>query len=289
MDHKKKKWVGIFAMVLCTVGITAGMVCFVHGERADSGQKESGQEDGDAADHMGNVSDAPDSAILQEEKERNRQYPYVDWDGGTYFSSGTSIGEEKLGQHLCDLTAYGFENEACTNGVRYQNSAGIYHIDQISERFAVAVRMEGDEKYYVYTREDYTPETLGDFIEDLNLAEYLEVDTYFECGDELEKAYTGEIKEVFWNTFLSQREIKSRTIPHHNSKVWNPDLGFTVFETHVSYTLTGWENKLFYMTKYGGIGTGLLGSECVFELGEEVAEEFLDYVVQNCERTEIVP
>lgn len=285
MDDKKKKWIRILAMALCAVSIAAGMVFFFRGEQADSGQTESGQEDGKTDGSTGSAGDRPGFVTSLPEKEPYQQYLYVDWDGGTYFSSRTSVGGEKIGQHLCDLVAYGFENEACTNGVRYQKNAGIYRIDQISGRFAVAVCLEGDETYYVYTREDYFPETLGDFIEDLNLAQYLEIDTCFECGDELEKAYTGEIAAVFWDTFLSQKEREIRKIPRHNNKVWNPDLGLKVFETHVSYTLTGWEDRLFYMTENGGIGTELLGSECVFVLGEDVAEGFLEYININFGQT----
>ncbi|MDE7212239.1 MAG: hypothetical protein K2O03_12470, partial [Lachnospiraceae bacterium] len=102
----------------------------------------------------------------------------------------------------------------------------------------------------------------------------------------LEQAYTGDIGAVFWDTFLSQKEVKSQKKPHHNSKVLDSDIGFTVFETHVSYPFTGWDNVLFYMSSNGYIGTNLLPDECVFSLGEDAGEKFLEYIYANCKKIE---
>lgn len=235
---------------------------------------------------------SPYMAIPWSEQKPCEQYPYADWDGGTYVSSGQKIGEEKTGEYLGSAIAYGRESLDAlsqTKNIRYirhEKKAELYRIHEISERFAVAVRLEGEQKYYVYAREDYVPETLGDFVEDSNLKEYLEISVEFECGNNPEETYRGDIADALWDILLSQKEVKSQKKPHHSVFVSDEEVGDIVFSAAILYELTRWGHITFYVSEHGYIGINgpLLNPEYIFPVGKMREKNFWNTFMQIVRR-----
>lgn len=283
----KKKLLWILLLVFCIGGIIIGMEYFsVEGQAEPMWEVES---PGEIKEIMSEGT-SPYMITPWSEQKPCEQYRYADWNGNTYVSSKKQIQTKEIGEYLGSLYAYGHESLNSQNEkkniwyIRHEKKAELYQIKGISERFAVAVHLEGEKKYYVYAREDYAPETLGALVEDLNLTEYLKISKEFECGNNLEE-YTGDVTDAFWDMVLSHMEVESVRKPHHSFSVLDEEVGSSIFETAVAYKLTGWKHVLLYISEHGyiGINQPLLDPEYIFKVGEDAVEEFLKYIDLYCE------
>ncbi len=85
-----------------------------------------------------------------------------------YVYQGTDIAPEKVGEKYMDVTAKGFD--FYNDDKEYEITAHLYRIKGISEKAAVALKFDDDDKYYIYKHYfGYAPGTLGQLIDDLGL------------------------------------------------------------------------------------------------------------------------
>lgn len=157
------------------------------------------------------------------EKDNSQKYTKFSIDKYAYSSANTETSSEYIGEKICDTTLTGTDDDD-----NKQESAGeVYKINNMSDKFVVAVKFKNDDKYYVYYATDYlhskyTPKNLGEFIDDLSLEENLcmlekdiEYDIY-ETNKDGEKKYKETkyysiSKSDIWNKLLYNRNIESLT------------------------------------------------------------------------------
>ena len=75
-----------------------------------------------------------------------------------------------LGENLGIATLSGYDEYSKNT---YTKNGTLYTIKNISKECAIAIQLDGTNEYYSYVNSYYRPETLGEFIEDLNLKEII--------------------------------------------------------------------------------------------------------------------
>lgn len=209
------------------------------------------------------------------------QYSGVDLDGIRYTSRKTKISADMLLDKIGNYTANGTD---MINDVKYTKNAEVYSVKNISSECAVAVKLEGMEEYYVYVNPYYHPETLGEFIDDLNLKEQLSFGTVTYNYSEIKGntyidervEFTTVDDEVIWQKLLGDTKLK-------NIKSDDIHYGGATINISVNVDLLGYENIGIWITNDGYMHTNILDSAKVFNIGKEKVTEVTDYLLDNCD------
>lgn len=187
----------------------------------------------------------------------------------------------KIGGKISALTLTGRDE---ITGKAYTSKAEAFEIKGISPACAAAVKFSGTNEYYVYINPYYQPETLGQFIADLDLKNTLTVGTVYENRfngkkEYITAEYTGlTVQEVF-DRLLNDAELPA--VKNFDSKFFGSDL----IGISINIELLGYENISLAVTEEGYITTNILDTGKAFFIGREKAEGFYKYVTQNCRRT----
>ena len=202
----------------------------------------------------------------------SQQYAEVTYQGDRYSSQVTALSAENRGDFLLNTT---METADYDTGKRYTQNATLYAIKGISEDCAVAVQFEGQEDYYVYTNSYYKPETLGQFIEDLNLKENLVLNTgYYQKSDAVLVGFDQIAETVVWERMLCNTELENV----YDLKDWH----IAVFSISIDIPILGYKNISLALTEEGYITTNILNTGKAFFIGKEQAAEILDDVLEHC-------
>lgn len=192
------------------------------------------------------------------------------------------IPAEKIGALLGSGTAEGFDRH---KNVTHAMNAAVYEILGVSRECAVAAQLEGRSDYFVYVNCEYQPETLGDFIRDLNLKENMSFGfayyspekgdpDYTEKGGVLHE-YTDLTDEKIWEMLLSDETAPA--VPATGNEVYKMYMG-------MEFPLLGYSNMALGVTEDGYLLTNILDTQKMFYIGTEKTEAFVSYVRENCEK-----
>ncbi len=226
------------------------------------------------------------------ERTITEQFYTVNYLDTTYDTSrNTKLPNDKIGEKLEEtlVTAHDpYENE-------YHNiNATIFKVIDFPEKCVIAVQFEGTTEYYAYTNAYYRPETLGDFMKDLNLKEIVSFGTvYYEHGYTDNKGqkqyeqvefYDVEDEKIWKMLFndLTLENIYSDT-EHYSNEYLTEEISISV-----DIPLLGIENISLSLTDKGYMITNILETGKGFYIGEEKVQEFIDYVIENHEGYKIV-
>ncbi len=173
-------------------------------------------------------------------------------------SQCSSISSEYVGEKLYDATVMGYDDYA--DEVRYAD-ASVHRISGISENCAVAVRFRGYDTGYVYTNRNYSPETLGELMDAVNLVETISFHTFY-------PAQGGSITEF-------DRSLLMNLLNEHRELARLDDDGFhkPLFSVSTSVELLGIRNKSLKITEDGYLTTNIMEWGYVFYIGEATAAE----------------
>ena len=117
----------------------------------------------------------------------------------------------------------------------------------------------------------YEFETLGDFIEKLNLEEYLQFGTATYKNNIVYKDFDDSI---VWDMLLSDYSLTNTSLTNNNYK--NPLMSIST-----NIEALGIKNVSFAVNDEGYIQTNILGTAKTFYIGEEKVNNFIDYVIKN--------
>ncbi len=147
----------------------------------------------------------------------------------------------------------------------------------INPEAAVCVKFNETDKYhYAYVNTNYTPETLGDFISDLNLTETLETGLIYDERDSSQTiVYEDVDKSLIFEMLLSDTTLENE--PDGTYK----DVGKNIFEISVSVDVLGYHNVTITLTDTGYMWTNILSSGKYFYVGTEKIEAFIEEVTKN--------
>ena len=210
----------------------------------------------------------------------SQQYSFLNWSGIEY-SKTVKIDGQRIGQNLGlgTLTALNWETDES-----YQMEGEIYEISKISPQCAVAVWFEQEEGYFVYINGGYHPETLGQFLTDLNLEEIMSFGSVWYSDSSRSIEFPEVEDQLIWKMLLSDPSLPA--VDDYDTSV----LGGFVREMDISVDipLLGYRNISLAVTKDGYLTTNILSTGKAFYLGEEKVRQFVSYVLNHCEGYEIV-
>ena len=216
-----------------------------------------------------------------DEKTLREKYPTVMVKGAEYFATaGKMLGEDSIGEKLTSVMVVG--NDVYTSR-SYSIKCDVYAIKTVSSKYVAAVKFEGFKGYYPYSNMWYTPETLGDFIDDLNLKENLIINNkfYYEYwdggapgkGNYIMTEYSLPDPSVIWELLLSDRTAKNMGPEYYGGK--------TLMGNSVSVKITGEKNITLSVNEAGYLYTNILGTGKAFYIGKKKANDFARYVKRN--------
>ncbi len=219
-----------------------------------------------------------------DELEINGQYTSFEWQGYGYGTSGAEISSEKLGEFLGEATASGVDEYT---DERHEITVSVYPINKISETTALAVQFPENENFYVYFNRNYIPETLGDFIDDINLTENLKISTTATCstienGYMTDRKYSDIDTSKLMEILLSGRNVPTESMFDYNTFV-EGDRFDAALEFAVDIPILGIKNLSLEITKGGFVHTNaFFHTSTLFYLGKDKTDPFVQYVKENC-------
>lgn len=210
-----------------------------------------------------------------------QKFPYLSFNGYEYSTADKVIPEDKVGKKITSATLTGTDSRT---GKTYAINADIYEITGISKNCAVSIKFEGYKELYVCRNSGYRPETLGQLTDDLNLRETLTFGKAYATvkkGDTYtETEYSGLDGEKVWEMLLSDRELKN--VKDYDSM----NFGKKLISVSINIELLGYENISLAVTEDGYLTTNILDTGKAFFIGKEKAENFAEYVRENCKAVE---
>ena len=222
-----------------------------------------------------------------DEKSIVEKFPSFDWNNTVfdhYVREHPLLpADELVGDYITDVTATG--QDVYTDTI-YTETVHLYAIKGISTKAAVAIRYGEDPIYYPAFNADYSPATLGDLIDDLNLAETMTAgNVYFEYRDEEfnfhDTRYSRLPAEKLWEL------LADRSLPN----VYDQQMTFyDTIDISVHLNLFGISHVLS-LDESGYLFTNMLSTGKAFYVGKDVYTAFVDYVQNNLavESDRVVP
>lgn len=211
-----------------------------------------------------------------DEKNNAEKFPLVKINGTEYSVANKTVPADKTGEKIKAVTVLGKDEYTASE---YAANAEIYEIKGISGECAAAVKYGGDEKYYICRNSAYKPETLGQFISDLDLKNTLTFNTVYgtqkEKGKSADVEYSGWDKEKVWELLFSDTQAKAVK-----------DIDTVNFEMAVDITINleilGYENYSLSVSREGYILINILSTGRAFYIGKPAAEKFISYLNGEC-------
>ena len=202
-----------------------------------------------------------------------QKYPSFTYSNIRYTIFSTQIKDgintKYVGNKVDDIIVDGID--VYNKDEKYSINAEIYEIKNVYKECAYAIKFEGDKEYYSYLNTTYEFETLGDFIEKLNLEEYLQFGTATYKNNIVYKDFDDSI---VWDMLLSDYSLTNTSLTNNNYK--NPLMSIST-----NIEALGIKNVSFAVNDEGYIQTNILGTAKTFYIGEEKVNNFIDYVIKN--------
>ncbi len=288
--RKKHLWVkwGVLAACLCLVA--GGGYCYklehpYPKKEVVSGQPQPAMEHG--TEKTGYMEPK------WEDLKIYAQYPELSWNGTGYHARKGIVLPEQLGNKLSEITASAMAEDSIETGepVSRERKAALYEIAGISVECAVAVRYEGEEQCYAAVNYLYYPQTLEQFIADLNLRENLTFGTAYYS---YRKTFSGERATIcfedvdsakIWELLLANPAAENV----YSEELLKQERPKKLLGISINIPLLGYENISLAIMDRGYIQTNILDTGKLFYIGEEYTEAFVEYVLKECEGYEIIP
>lgn len=218
-----------------------------------------------------------------EEMKISQQFPEANYNGIRYSSRTAELSADNIDAELGEVSMQGYDTYTDKN---YNATAKIYRIASVSENCAVALRFDGQSEYYAYVNSYYQPETLGQFIDDLNLRDNLITGSVWQ--DKLDKngefktyEYTGLDTDKVWSLLLSDTSLEA--VRDYDAQTFE-----TLMSISVDIPLLGYKNISLSVTAEGYLTTNILDTGKAFFIGTDKVNNFMQYVNDNCDGFQIV-
>lgn len=215
-----------------------------------------------------------------------QKFPLVKYNDNEYDVGKAEIPDNMIGENLGAAVLTG--RDSYTNAT-YSKNANLYAIKTLSKECAISVQYEDSSEYYVCTNTYYKPETLKQFMEDLNLREIVSFGTvyynYFETDKDGNKKYVqvefpNVSDNIIWEKLFSNTSLKNEHSDTHSH--------MEIIGISIDIPLLGIENISVSANEDGYIETNILGTGKCFYIGKDKVQEFVNYVIENCEGYQIV-
>lgn len=216
------------------------------------------------------------------DKTTPEKYPEISDGKNIYYTQNINISADNTGNELFsgEMTGYDIYEDKT-----YTTKGTAYEIKNINPECAVAVKIDGEDGYFVYINTEYVPETLRDMIDDLNLRETLSFGKAYSDRYEnspyrtyISRTYEDFSDTIVWDMLLDDADIKNVSYDRYHEKI---------ISLSVDIPLIGYKNIHMGVTKDGYIITNILNTQKCFFIGPEKAEAFGKYIEENVKYTEV--
>ena len=286
--HKKqpaawKKWMptaACFALA-ALIGVAAWRM---HAPEIKPTEDKRGQEETGYATEATYAATRHELAIVPRWEEQGNSARFGEFEVGEirYTTRDVALEAALVGEKLGSAIARGYDIYTDTE---HEIGLDYFAIQGISSECALAACFEGDEGYYVYVNTWYRPETLEDFINDLNLRENLtfgdfHASYYYEDRRLEQVTFHDPDDNIVWEMLLSDTSLEN---------VWeDAEWYISVMSILADDPVLGRTSSI-WITEEGYLCTNILNSGKAFYIGEEKVAEFIYYVVMHCpDRTVVV-
>lgn len=286
---RKPAWVKWGALAACLCLVAGGAYCY----KLEHPYLK--KEVVISAEHQ-MMEQGPEPSMWQvpkwEDLEIYAQYPKLPWDDMEYSARKGVVLSEQLGVELAEVTASGMDEYdliAGEDAIRYCNAI-LYEIAGISTECAVAVKYECCDTYFAAVNCMYYPQTLEQFIADLNLQENLTFGTAYYS---YRKPFSGEHATIhfenvdgakIWELLLANPTAENV----YSEELLKREQPKKLLGISINIPLLGYENISLAIMDKGYIQTNILDTGKLFYVGEEYTEAFLEYVLKKCEGYEVI-
>ncbi|MDD6263407.1 MAG: hypothetical protein PUA83_10050 [Clostridiales bacterium] len=281
--RKKKKfspWLKWVSAAACLTVTAAGAVFFLRGR----------SEEPRWPVYEVTVPASPGTAPVEtevikrwEEMSMQERFPETEFGKNWYCASGREAPLEsaETGEYLgeCSLEGYDIYTDAV-----YSAKAKVFAVAGISSECAVSLEFEDGKGKFVYVNSSYEAETLGDFIDDLNLEENLSAGNAYYNWHKPDGSFSTVRFDDFGDEIIWEMLLSDRSVPESGDTL---DFA-TVLSVSIDHALLGYENITLSVTEDGYIWTNLLDSAKSFFLGTEKTEAFVEWVLENADGVELV-
>ena len=201
-----------------------------------------------------------------------QRYAELSFEDITYTTALIAVHEADIGELLGTAEVTG--QDIYYTGELHTDTVSVYAINGISTEAAVCIRFHEDDEYpYAYRNGWYTPETLGAFLDDLDLVSRLETGLVYDPRDpEQTIVYEDVPTERIIELLLSARDTPNE-----------PDVPVdgTILEISASLNVLGCHNHVIALTEDGYLWTNILESGKYFHIGEEAVSAFVREVTEQ--------
>ena len=212
------------------------------------------------------------------------KYRIIDTEGGEehYVYGGIQVSEELLDKPLGEMIAYGYDDAG--EGGRYDINCIAYSIKGAPDNDAIAVKLDGTEKFVTYRiiHNDYEhPATLGELISKKNLSETLSIISFSYNHDgnsqtpSVRYLISPEQNEHIWEILINKCG-NAESVFGDALFLGSSDIGFSV-----SSIPLGIKNKSISIYKSGYLVTNIMEYGDYFYIGESVVNEIIEYVLTD--------
>ena len=220
-----------------------------------------------------------------ENRSITEKFSSLEFLGNNYSSRHTKIESSLIGEVLGTAALNGYDTYA---EKEHSIGATIYKVKDFPEKCVTAVQFENDTDYYVYINAFYRPETLGQFIEDLNLNETVDFGSvWYEYSYRDEDNYHHEniefpnvTDEIIWQMLFDNLTASN---VHNDFEVHD-----RIMSISVDMPLFGYEKISVSICEDGYITTNIFDTGKTFYIGKDKVEEFVNYVLDNYQGYKIV-
>lgn len=286
--RKEPFYMKLMPIVACAavavIGVTVGVL--IHNNVITQPSYQQSMSSYPTCEWSSSVSEVSDAYRVPhwDELDINNQYTRFEWQGCSFSTAGAEISAENLGEFLGETTASGVDEYT---DEKHEITVSVYPIAKINEKTALAVKFPEDGKFYVYYNQNYVPQTLGEFVVDVNLAENLKISDTATCTT-IENGYltTRKYSNVD-TTKLMDIMLSGRNVPTESMFDYNTFVEGNRFESALDFAvdipILGIKNLSLQVTKGGFVHTNaFFHTSTLFYLGTEKTESFVQYVKENC-------
>lgn len=271
---KKRRWLPWAAAAACLALLAAGAALY-------RGEHPYPVRYVQAFEHPVEIARVP----RWEELEIYQQYGEVAWNGARYSVRGAEVPAARLGARLGGAQAAGRDEYDQEDGLRMRD-VEVYAIEGLAGECAVAVRYEAGGGAFAAVNAYYRPETLGQFVDDLNLRDNLAV-RGAECV--VEKPLSGPADIRFEDVPVDRLwALLDTGLAAENTWRDGDALPDELLGLSIDVPLLGYENISLSLRADGSVTTNILDTGKRFQLDAAAAQDFADYVRTQCPGYEVI-
>ncbi len=211
----------------------------------------------------------------------NCQFTGINFMEEVYTSTDIVVSQEKLSEDFgeMDLTNY----DMCAD-VSLATTGQIYSMKDFATDLAIAVKLDGDDRIFVYVNIEYKPETLGQMMDTFKLHDMISFDKpLYYYKDEEEKEYQIQFENV------DEAKIVETILEKENVQfVQLPEDSVTLIEMNANLSWAQEDDFKVVLTENGYVSFTMFGNEWSYEIGQEEMKNFTTYLVEECDGYELV-